>query len=220
MINETFQRRFDELEKSVLSLPFKATEYDCSTQYVSNDIWLRWATSAQNLILAVFGPQSPHYINFVDALKKCRGYADEVNPLKGIFLSAKDDFQGGYVFNVELRISGEVFGDFVALARTALSEGQKDVAAVLACAALEDALKRYAIANEIEVNQKTMQEIINALKSGGFVSGAQKSMLESMPRIRNYAMHAEWAKVSEVEVSSVIGYVEQFLLTKFSSIQS
>ena len=130
-------------------------------------------------------------------------------------MSAKDDFDGGYVFNVDLRVSGEVFGDFVVLAKQALSNGKKDVAAVLACAALEDALKRYGAANGIAVGDKTMQDVVNALKGKGLVAGAQKSLLDTMPRIRNSALHAEWEKLSEPDVNSVIGFVEQFLLSKF-----
>lgn len=133
-----------------------------------------------------------------------------------LFQSAKGDFEGGYIFNVELRISGEVFGDFVALARHSLSEGQKDVAAVLACAALEDAIKRLAATNNLSTEGKTMIDLVNSLKSAGIVSGAQKSLLEAMPRIRNMAMHAEWSKITEPDVSSVLGYVEQLLLSKFS----
>ena len=45
-------------------------------------------------------------------------------------------------------IAAEVLGDFLALARAALAEHNKDVAAVLACAALEDALKRFAREND------------------------------------------------------------------------
>ena len=134
-----------------------------------------------------------------------------------MFLAAKNDFDGGYVFNVDLRVSGEVFSDFVVLAKHALSEGHKDVAAVLASAALEDALKRFALVNDLSVEGQTMQEVINALKSKGLVAGAQKSLLDAMPKIRNYALHANWDKISETEVSSVIGFVEQFLLSKFSA---
>ena len=61
-----------------------------------------------------------------------------------------------------------------------------------------------------------MSDIVNALKSKGLVAGAQKSLLDSMPRIRNHALHAEWDKLAEPEVNSVIGFVEQFLLTKYS----
>ena len=117
---------------------------------------------------------------------------------------------------MDLRVSGEVFGDFVALARTALAEGQKDVAAVLACAALEDALKKYATANGVDVSDETMQGVVGALKARGLVAGAQKSLLDAMPKIRNFAMHAKWEKITEPDVNSVIGFVEQFLLSNFN----
>ena len=122
-----------------------------------------------------------------------------------------------YVFSVDLTISGEIFGDFIILAKQSLAEGYKDVAAVLASAALEDSLKRYAQVNGLNVEKKQMTEVINALKSNGLVSGAQKSLLEAMPKIRNYAMHGDWEKISEPDVSSIIGFVEQFLLSSFGS---
>ena len=103
-----------------------------------------------------------------------------------------------------------MFGDFVAMAKHALSDGHKDVAAVLACAALEDTLKRYALVNGLTVDGNSMQDTVNALKSKGLVSGAQKTLLESMPKIRDYAMHANWEKIDAPAVNSVIGYVEQF----------
>jgi hypothetical protein len=136
--------------------------------------------------------------------------------VKSIFIAAKEAFDRGYVFNVEIAVSGELFGDFVAMAKHALSEGHKDVAAVLACAALEDTLKRYAILNSLKVDGKSMQDIVNALKSKSLVTGAQKSLLDPMPKIRDYAMHANWDKITSPDVSSVIGYVEQFLLVHFS----
>ena len=98
----------------------------------------------------------------------------------------------------------------------ALAEGAKDVAAVLACAALEDALKRLALLNNLEVSDKTMQDVVNALKAKGLVGGAQKSLLDTMPKIRDYAMHANWDKITPQDVGSVMGFVEQLLLVKFS----
>ncbi|MBX3661202.1 MAG: hypothetical protein KF804_01995 [Burkholderiales bacterium] len=136
--------------------------------------------------------------------------------LGGVFRSAKEDFEGGYVFSVDLKVSGEVFGDFIVMAKQALLEGHKDVAAVLASAALEDALKRFAAANSLEVNDKSMQEVINALKSKGLVAGAQKSLLDAMPKLRDHAMHANWEKIDASAVSGILGFVEQFLLSKFT----
>lgn len=215
MRNEIFSKRFNELAAKFKELPQVPTGMGNGTYYPSG-VWKQWATSAQNLVLAVYGKTSPHYSNFLASLEKCEGGASQVKGLAGVFDSAKEDFEGGYVFNIELQVSGEIFGDFVALARQSLSEGHKDVAAVLACAALEDALKRFALLNGLVVGDKSMQEVVNALKGGGLVSGAQKTLLDAMPRIRNHALHAEWSKLSEPDVSSVLGFVEQFLLTKFS----
>lgn len=215
MLNDVFARRFTELEVKFKSIPFKGSGYGSSYAYAGD--WKQWATSAQSLILKVFGEGAPHYQNFLAQLNSCGGGSHDVNALYGIFLSAKDDFEGGYVFDVDLRISGEVFGDFVGLAKQSLAEGHKDVAAVLACAALEDALKRFALANDLSVGDKGMQDVVNALKGAGLVAGAQKSLLDAMPRIRNYALHANWDKISEPDVSSVLGFVEQFLLSKFSA---
>jgi len=103
----------------------------------------------------------------------------------------------------------------VVAAKTALAEGQKDVAAVLACAALEDTLKRFGRLKGLEVDGKSMQEVVNALKGKGLVSGAQKSLLDIMPKIRDSAMHADWGKLTLQDVGSVIGFVEHFLLSQF-----
>ena len=61
-----------------------------------------------------------------------------------------------------------------------------------------------------------MEEVVNALKTKGLVSGAQKTLLAAMPKIRNQAMHAEWSHLTPQDAGSVIGFVEQFLLSHFS----
>lgn len=214
-MHEVFGRRFEELQRKQSTIRFHSG--GMGSVYVPDGGWAGWATSAQSLLKAVFGETGQQYVNFSTAYLKCGGSESSVRTLFNIFSSAKEDFDGGYVFNVELRVSGEVFGDFVALARQSLQEGSKDVAAVLACAALEDALKRYAAANGLDVGGKTMSDVINALKSASLVAGPQKSLLERMPAIRNSALHGEWAKIDDATVGSVLGYVEHFLLTKFSN---
>lgn len=178
--------------------------------------WQQWATSTQHILRVAFGETSPHYRNFSAAYDTCTGIKHQVDSLKGIFRAAKADYDGGYTFSMQALISGEIYGDFVALAKGALAEGAKDVAAVLACAALEDALKRLALLNDLIVSDKSMQDIVNALKAKGLVGGAQKTLLDTMPKIRDYAMHANWHKITTQDVGSVVGFVEQLLLAKFS----
>ena len=215
MMKEKFQKRFDDIEVMFVDMPIKGNLYGGGVRYDSA-VWYKAAVSAQNLIKAVFRENSPHYINISKCIEECKGIDTEVNAIKGVFFASKDDFENDCVFNVEMSVSGEIFGNFTVLAKEALKEGKKEVAAVLACAALEDALKKYANANELDIDGKTMHEVVGALKTKGLVSGAQKSLLEAMPKIRNAAMHADWKKISEPDISSVIGFTEQFLLSNFS----
>jgi hypothetical protein len=212
-IDAILGKRFSELETQMNAL--RPRSVGPLTRYEASG-WQQWATSTQHILRAVFGEASPHYENFSKAYARCAGTESEVDALRGIFRSAKADYLGGYAFSMQAVISGEIYGDFVLLAKGALSAGVKDVAAVLACAALEDALKRFALMNGLDVSEKVMQQVVNALKSKGLVGGAQKTLLDTMPKIRDYAMHANWGKITPQDVGSVLGFVEQFLLTKFS----
>ena len=215
MINDRFAARFSDLQSEWDNMPFETSHYD-GESYVQSGIWEKWATSVESLIKASCGADSPYYFHFIKAREKCGGSASRLKILAGIFQSAKEAFDGGYLFDVERDISAEIFGDFVVLAKQALAEDNKDVAAVLASAALEDALKRHAASNGLAVDDASMSKVIGALKSKGLVSGAQKSMLAAMLQMRNHAMHAKWEKFEKPDVSGLIGFVEHFLLTHFS----
>ena len=216
-IEEVIKKRFAELEQLARDFQYHSQRGSTAT-YADHTQFQQWATSAMNLLEGVFGRNSPHCTNFAQFYKHAgtMAYPSNVQPLQGIVQAARSDYEGGYLFSLKSQVSGEIFGDFVVLAKRCLDEGNKDTAAVLAAAALEDALKAYADRNGLEVSEKSMQEVVNALKAKGLVGGAQKSLLDVMPRIRDYAMHANWEKIGAEDVRSVIGFVEQFLLTKFS----
>jgi hypothetical protein len=208
--------RFQELEDQGRQVPISQPGPGRGSPQVDTEAFQRWASSALHLIASVYGEASPHYKNLDAAYSQATMYTTvRLIEMRGVFGGAKSDFDGGYLFNIERVVSGELFADFVVAAKTALSEDHKDVAAVLACAALEDALKRLATANGIAVNQKGMTDVINALKAAALVSGSQKSLLDTMPKLRDAAMHADWNRITPQDVGSVIGYVEQFLLTHF-----
>ena len=215
-LSERLSLRFTELAIQADSLH----EVDRGDGYseVPGQPFYAWAVSAQNAIKAAFGRQSPHYGSFERELLAVSNkgvYQQRLEALRGIFLASKADIDGGHVYELQRTTAGEVVGDFVALAKLALSEGHHTVAAVLASAALEDALKRFAAENDLDVTDKTMEEVVNALKTKGLVSGPQKALLAVMPRLRNKAMHADWDAITPQDAGSIIGYVEQFLLSHF-----
>ena len=214
-ITENVKARFAQLAEEAQRIPLQG---DSADPYADGPEFHAWAASALHLVAGVFGEESPHFKQLSAHVQEAaRTYVDlrGLNRCRGAFLGAKSDADGDYIFRLEATLTGEVFGDFVTAAKAALAENRHEVAAVLASAALEDALKRYAASNQLSVDGKTMEDIVNALKSKGLVGGAQKTLLTAMPKIRNQAMHADWKGLTAQEVGSLVGFTEQFLLAHF-----
>jgi hypothetical protein len=209
--------RFNELEKQMRAIQMRGSR-NSGDPVADPEQFYSWASSALYAIQSSFGIESPHYTNFqkqMSAISHNNVWSKNFSSICGVFMGAKNDIDSGYLFDLERSVSGEVFGDFITTAKMALTEGHHTVATVLACAALEDALKRYAISQGLNVEGQTMESVVNALKGKGLVSGAQKTLLSVMPKVRNNAMHADWDKLTPQDAGSVIGFVEQFLLVNF-----
>lgn len=170
-----------------------------------------------NIFQTLYGPHAPQ----IDMVKTARNqvyngetWAIHYQPtlfleyLHGFLRTLASDIQEGRIVNIQSEARGEILGNFLALAREALDEGQKDVAAVLACAALEDVLKRYASALGLEVQDETMQTVANALKSKGVISSSLGKTLDGYVQIRNDTFHARWDAISDAAVGGIIGYTQ------------
>ena len=186
--------------------------------YIKPELWIGWATSCDNLLTLVYGSRSRYCTKFREACEECEAEPTtrSVLAMHALFRSAKNDYIKGYV-DIDLKITGDVLGNFVALAKEALNAEHVEVASVLASASLEDALKRYASANGIDTEDSTMTEVINALKAKGLIPRGTSRALQPMPAIRNLALHANWENLSVVEIGSLIGFVETFLLKNFQA---
>ena len=156
---------------------------------------------------------------YQDYIKDPKKYAQTVEDrlryaTLGVLKSIKSEVETGLVGNLELQAQGGIFGDFITLAKESLDEN-KDVAAVLVCAALEDSLKRFALQKGLDVAEEDMPQVINALKSKGILKGPQASIAQSYTKFRNKAFHASWDKIDKTSVSSAIGFTESFILENF-----
>jgi hypothetical protein len=136
--------------------------------------------------------------------------------VRGTLLNVREELDAGLIRRIATEADGEVIGDLLALAKAELKAGYSNVAAVLASAALEDALKRKATELDINVDNKTLETLINALKTKSFFKGAQVPIVSSYVKLRNSAMHANWEKISDADISSLIGFLEPFLIEHFS----
>ena len=212
-------RRFAELEDQAAAIPLveSSDRFGRPFRWVRPEEFYAWSSCVLMAIQGAFGDSSPHFTQFSAHLPPPTHSVSHgaFATLHGIFLGAKSDVDGGYLFDLQRSVSGEIFADFVEAAKAALAEDHHVVAAVLACAALEDALKRFAISKDLPVDEKSMSDVINLLKSKSLVSGAMNTLLTGMPRIRNRALHGEWSSLTIVDTRAVISCVEQFLLANF-----
>jgi hypothetical protein len=119
----------------------------------------------------------------------------------GVLKSIKSEVEMGLVGKMEVQAQGGILGDFITLAKESLDES-KDVAAVLVSAALEDALKRFALQNNLDVAEKDMTEVINALRTKGLLKDPQASIVQSHAKLRNKAFHANWDKIEKPSVTN------------------
>jgi hypothetical protein len=180
--------------------------------------------STLNILSNLFGAKSPQVKSLIDQRKQIvsKKYSTEYelretcHLVYGILASVKNDINAGLITNIVIQASGAIIGDFLAIAKNELKNGNKDVAAVLSSAALEDSLKRKAEEFSIKTEGKDLSQIINALKSQGIFSGAETPIVSSYVKLRNSAMHADWAKIQGADVGSLIGFLEPFLIKNFS----
>lgn len=174
------------------------------------------------IIEQLYGNDSTHLEQFLAERKRIMGYTYGegakmtllAQHAHGMLKSFKQDCDGGLLGNLRNEAKAEVFADFLSLAKVAIDEGQKDVAAVLTCAALEDALKKYCTANGHAAEDDDMSTVIGKLKSNGLLGGAEAKVVQSYVQLRNKAFHAEWEKLGIAEVQSLIAYLDSFITTK------
>lgn len=207
--------KLDELVKRVDEIIHMGNSVLASADYgehyatVDSGKFAGFRAGSLSFLERTFGRGQTYYDEFS---QKVNGpFPDQVKSGINVLQAVKDELAGGWVFDIKGLISAEILGDFIGLAKESLDEN-KDVAAVLVCAALEDALKRVAMQKGLDVEDKDMPEVINALKANGTFKGSQTSIAKGYVKLRNKAFHAEWDKIEKPEVSSAIGFTEQFLL--------
>lgn len=173
-------------------------------------------TSTKGMLETLYGARKRRWEDYIKSEAPYEySYFTRVRVYLGILRSVRSEIEMGLVGDLRKEIEGEVFADFVTLAKRALEE-DKDVAAVLVSAALEDALKRLAIQDGLDVEEKDMSEVINALKAKGLLKGAQVKIVSGYVQLRNKAFHAHWDKIDKASVAAAIGFTEQFLVANFA----
>ncbi|WP_156469985.1 hypothetical protein [Leptospira alstonii] len=211
IIKEKILKRISEL---------KEISIDGNTLQSSEELFI----GTLSIATTVYGTNSPQLRYLIDLRDKVANskymenekYLALYHATMGYIKNLENEVNDDMIYSLEKIISGDLFSDFMVMAKEAMDSGQKDVAVVLTCAALEDSLKRLAKIKNIDVENKEMAETINTLKSKEIISGPQLKVIQSYTKLRNKAFHAEWDKIDTPEVKSLIAFLEEFILKHFS----
>ena len=130
----------------------------------------------------------------------------------------RSEVKHGLMENLRKRVSGEVLGDLVELARTIVDEAgenAKNVAAVITDAAFEDTIRRIGDSSGAVEGRPKLSKVIEVLGSERILEGPQLQIARGYLKFRNDSLHADWDKVEMASVQSALGFVEELLLKHF-----
>lgn len=140
--------------------------------------------------------------------------AKVTQPLRGILLALKHDYEHGYLASVEELIHAETFGDFLEMSTHLLNEGYKDPAAVLAGGVLEGHLRKLA-GKHLTPSEghplKSAAAINDELARAGAYGRLDQKNVTGWLDLRNSAAHADWAKYNADQVDLLIRGVREFV---------
>ncbi|MBV6628296.1 MAG: DUF4145 domain-containing protein [Rivularia sp. (in: Bacteria)] len=176
---------------------------------------------AHSLLIKVYGTDSQVYYGFETQMSNyidpniSHDTHDTLEIILGKLEYLKTEIELGLLQSLEQEISGEIYGDLLLMARSAIDNDAKDTAAVLCSAALEEATKKLAFLNDINIENKSLTEVTNALKTKGLIKGIQSKLFSTYISIRNKAAHADWNKIEQPDVKSMIAFTEEFIAKHF-----
>ena len=108
--SEQLIQRFAELHARGSTIRVNVGEGG-STPHADPESFYAWSSSALNAIEGAFGVSSAHAQNF---RKELAGISNNLvwerkfQSIRGIFLGAKTDVDGGYIFDLQRSMSGEI----------------------------------------------------------------------------------------------------------------
>ena len=117
--------------------------------------------------------------------------------------------------NIESLIFGEVFDDFLEMAKHLLESGYIPVVPTLIGAVLEDGLRRISRARCIDVkeNSDNIASLNNKLADAKVYGGLVRKKVAVWNEIRNNADHGKFEQLNEPDVRGMLEGVRDFLST-------
>lgn len=198
-----FGRRFEELAAQAQEVDKLKKHYTAGTFTIDSNAVLNWAVKVQNLLSMVSGPDSEHYRRFI-AAEKIQSYDTNYDVFlreKGVFLAAKEDYEGGYMNSVKTLVQAEMFDDELEQAEELLANGYKTPAAVIAGVVLETTLRDMC--NDKGIPTGKLDKMNADLAKANAYNRLLQKRITALADIRNSAAHGHPAQFTESDVTDI-----------------
>lgn len=187
-----------------------------------------WLTKSVNLVNTVYGGSERGR----DVEKRIHEYyADyaqwntqsSLRHINGILRGLKNDFENGFLDDLEERVVADISADYMAQVDGLLHEGQPGQydhvpAGVLCGAVLEDALRRLCDRQSPNIptdkptgRPKSLNALIQDLAKANAFNKLKAQQLRSWAQVRNSAAHGKFGDFSRDDVELMVKGVRNFL---------
>lgn len=188
----------------------------------NSQLAMQWTVSVLTLIATVLGKENDFYTSFKvssDEISKFSESRGVVAKAQGILVAAKDTYENGYLFNIQQRITADVFSDFLEQAEYLLDGGYHGPAAVTAGCVLEDGLRKMCDKEGITFpagKKPTLSVYNQELAKKGIYSTMTLHQVNALAALRNDAAHGDWNKFTNDDVKKMIVDVRDFMVKYFT----
>ena len=171
-------------------------------------------------IKRITGDSSAYSKQAEDVMTNDKNPVRRASLLVGVMQALSDDLKAGYLKSVEELIHGELFGDFLEMARHLLDSGYKDAAAVIAGSSLEGHLRQLAKRWGVPLDRTTATgdfepkkaDTVNAelVKANAYSKLDQKSVTAWLD-LRNKAAHGHYTEYQKEQVALMVDAIRDFI---------
>lgn len=168
-----------------------------------------WGIRILNLIKRGFGEDSVHFQEFTKIFSSSSGDLDKFEACRSIFLSAKKDYEGGYLFNVRALAKAEVLDDVLEQAKELLNADYKDAACIITGVCLETTLKELSNRENIPIGKLDKMNV--ELCKASVYNMAKQKQITAWAELRNKAAHGEWSEYDSNDVKGFNEGVQRFI---------
>ena len=179
-----------------------------------------WRTSCLSIIAPLESSPARHQ---VESFRKLQGTKPQIEYCIGILRGLRSDLAGGFLDDLALKMETEISGDYLGQAEQLLKEGRHGhyehvPAAVLAGAVLEKSLRSLCARQQTPISiinekgeLKTMNPLIDDLKSAGLYNEVKAKQLRAWADIRNKAAHGHFDQFTKQDVELMLKAISDFL---------